>query len=219
MMEMKLSKKEIAYTQIKQAIINNEFTSDTLLTEAFLCSKYELSRTPVREALQQLASEGFVNFTQDKGFSIAQIGLEDCLQIYEMREALEGMAARLCSIRISEAEFGQLEDLLAASRDAYEQGDLKLSMVKDMDFHRCVMRASKNTRMEQSLNNLIELSSRLTFKANAEIVELSLKQHEELLQAIKASDKERSEAIMRRHVATSKKYHFAHYYLDDPMDI
>ncbi len=78
--------------------MGNEFSSDTPLTEVSLCNKYGYSRTPVRwpPAAQ---NEGFINFIKGKVF-LSQIGLDDVLQIYEMREALEGMAARLCAMRV-----------------------------------------------------------------------------------------------------------------------
>ena len=211
----KTSKKELAYIQIKNSIMNNEFTSDTSLTEAFLCERFGFSRTPVREALQRLASEGFVSFYPDKGFFVAQLSLEDFLQIYEMREALEGMGARLCTMRITAAELKNLSSLLDQCIDSYNKNDLVKAMEYDMEFHRLIIHASKNSRMEAPIKNLIELSNCIVVKADREITSQSIEEHRVLLEAIQNSNEALAEELMRKHVVTSKKYHFNRYYMGE----
>ncbi|BDF34991.1 GntR family transcriptional regulator [Lachnospiraceae bacterium] len=209
----KLSKKEYAYLSIKDAIINNELTSDTVLTEHMLCGKYDLSRTPVREALQRLRSEGFVTFQKDKGFFIADMGLEDLLQIYEMREALEGMAAKLCTMRASESTLSELHYLMEKCIENFDREDIPKAMVYDMKFHQCIISASRNNRLKNTVNTLVELSSRAFVKADRAVATRSIREHQQLYDAIESLNENKAESIMRQHIANSKRYHFNRYYL------
>lgn len=165
--------------------------------------------------MQRLASEGFVSFYPDKGFFVAQLSLEDFLQIYEMREALEGMGARLCTMRITAAELKNLSSLLDQCIDSYNKNDLVKAMEYDMEFHRLIIHASKNSRMEATIKNLIELSNCIVVKADREITSQSIKEHRVLLEAIQNSNEALAEELMRKHVVTSKKYHFNRYYMGE----
>ena len=212
---IKTSKKEFAYMQIKHSIMNNEFTSDTSLTEAFLCERFGFSRTPVREALQRLASEGFVTFYPEKGFFVAQLSLEDFLQIYEMREALEGMGARLCSMRITRSELQTLSHLLDKCIESYQKNDLKMAKEYDTEFHRFIIHSSKNSRIEATIKNLIELSKCSVVQSDDSLSSQDIDALQQLLNALRDSNESLAEELMRKRVAASKKYHFNRYYMGE----
>ena len=210
----KKSKQELAYERIKEAILNNEFSVNTLLVEQDLCKKFDMSRTPVREALRRLASEGFVDFVKDKGTFVSQIGLEALLQNYEVREALEGMAARLCALRITDEVIKKLEENLEQIKEYYNKKDYKTAMFYDMEFHKTLIKGACNQRLESMMNNVIEIISCVAYKADdMAILMISLEDHEKLLNAIKEFDGEKAEKIMREHVVHSKKYHVDKYYM------
>ena len=208
----RLSKTDMIYADIKKSIMGNEFSSDTPLTEVSLCNKYGYSRTPVREALQRLQNEGFINFIKGKGFFLSQIGLDDVLQIYEMREALEGMAARLCAMRVTDSIVEELDGYLKKGTACFKEGNSAQAMEHDMMFHRCILSASQNERIEKTVNSLIELSSQIVLKADTNITRQSLDDHHKLLQAIRNSDSDLAESLMREHISNAKKYHFNKYY-------
>ena len=208
----KTSKQEIAYTNIKKCIIDNEFAPDTALTETYLCNRFGFSRTPVREALQRLASEGFVDFIRDKGAFVAQIRLEDLRCNYEVREALEGMAAKLCAMRITEAVIIELQDLLDKIIKNYESGNYTQAMAYDMDFHRCIVHESKNYKLENMMNIIFDLISCVAYKADAGIIQQSITDHTKILEVLKESDDKLAESLMREHILHSKKYHFDRYF-------
>ena len=191
--------------QIKHSIMNNEFTSDTSLTEAFLCERFGFSRTPVREALQRLASEGFVTFYPEKGFFVAQLSLEDFLQIYEMREALEGMGARLCSMRITRSELQTLSHLLDKCIESYQKNDLKMAKEYDTEFHRFIIHSSKNSRIEATIKN----------QSDDSLSSQDIDALQQLLNALRDSNESLAEELMRKRVAASKKYHFNRYYMGE----
>lgn len=208
----KVSKQELAYINIKKSIINNEFPPDTPLTENYLCNKYGFSRTPVREALRRLTSEGFVDFIRDKGAFVAQISFEDLKCYYEVREALEGMAAKLCAMRITDSAVIELSGLLEKIIENFEIGNYVQAMIHDMDFHRCIIRESKNQKLESIMNTVIDLISCVAYKADKTIISESINDHKIILHAIKTSDDMLAESAMREHILHSKKFHFDRYF-------
>ena len=84
-----------------------------------------------------------------------------------------------------------------------------------MEFHRLIIHASKNSRMEATIKNLIELSNCSVVKADREITSQSIEEHRVLLEAIQNSNEALAEELMRKHVVTSKKYHFNRYYMGE----
>lgn len=210
----KKSKQELAYECIKKAIFNNEFKENTLLAEQDLCEKFGMSRTPVREAMRRLASEGFVDFVKDKGTFVSHVGLEALLQNYEIREALEGMAARLCALRVTDEMIRTLEENLNKTKENYNKKEYEKAMIYDMKFHKTLIKGARNPRLENMMNNVIELISCVAYKADdLAILKLSLEDHEKMLEAIRESDGDQAEAVMREHVAHSKKYHIDKFYI------
>jgi len=210
----KKSKQELAYECIKKAIFNNEFKVNTLLAEQDLCAKFGMSRTPVREAMRRLASEGFVDFVKDKGTFVSHVGLEALLQNYEIREALEGMAARLCALRVTDGIIKTLEENLDKTTEYYNKKEYGKAMIYDMEFHRALIKGAYNPRLENIMNNVIDLISCVAYKADdVTILTLSLEDHQKMLDAIRESDGDRAEIIMREHISHSKKYHIDKYYI------
>ena len=93
--ESGVSKKQIAYEKIKEMILDGAFSKESPLVERQLCDMIGISRTPIREALRELANDGLVEVIDGKGVYVKKIGFRDMIEIFEMREALEGMAVRL----------------------------------------------------------------------------------------------------------------------------
>lgn len=169
----------------------------------------------MREALQRLTSDGFVSFIKDKGAFVAQIGLEDLLQNYEVREALEGMAARLCAKRVTPAILNELKNLLENSTAYYHKGDFAKAMSYDMQFHRFMIAAAKNPKLERMMDVTMDLISCVAYNADSEIISRSLEDHQKIIKALEAPDADLAESLAREHVKHSKKYHFDKYYMTD----
>lgn len=92
-------KKNALYKELKLKICNEEITPGTRLVERELCDKYRLSRTPVREILRLLVSDGLITLEPTKGYSVRRLGFEEIVEIFHARESVEGIAARLSCLR------------------------------------------------------------------------------------------------------------------------
>jgi len=211
----KNSKQQFVYNKIKNLIIKNQLKPDTLLVERQLCETLGVSRTPVREALRKLASEGMIEIIPKKGAFVSKIRFEDLMEIFEIREALEGMAVRLCTLRKSEEIIKQMEDCIASQEKALELGDRDSSVEKDLNFHTLYIRASRNSRLIDFLKTITDQINRfaVTTVDDIERQKLSLKQHKNILESIKKNDAELAEKLVREHIVNVKEYHISRHYL------
>lgn len=208
------SKQQIAYNKIKAAIIKNELLPDTLLVERQLSNTLGISRTPIREALRRLSSEGLVDFIPDKGMFVSKIRFEDILEIFELREALEGMAVRLFVLRKNSDIVQQMEECLTLQELAYKEGNYSLNVEFDMKFHNFYLKGSKNLRLESFVNTVLDQNSRMAFYTvnDKERIETSLVQHKKVLDAIRQGNADQAEKLIKEHIINVKEYHINKYY-------
>ncbi|MPW24728.1 FCD domain-containing protein [Alkalibaculum sp. M08DMB] len=214
-MEKEPSKQQLAYEKIKDSIIKNEFLPDTLLVERQLCTNMDISRTPVRDALRRLAGEGLVEFIPDKGMFVSRIRLEDIIEIYELREALESMAVRLFTLRKTEEDLKIMEGCVEQQESSFNKGDYSLSVAKDMEFHEVYIKGAKNLRMENFLRTIHDQTNRVAFSTTNDLerMERSIHQHKEVLEAIKSSDEVLAEELIKKHIIDTREYHMSKFYL------
>jgi DNA-binding GntR family transcriptional regulator len=116
--------RELALDKVREAIVDGYFRPGDRLVERDLCAQLGVSRTIVREVLRHLESEGLVANLPNKGPIVAQLDLAEAMQIYEIRGALEGMAARLCAERSSPEIVAALEAALQGIRDSYRDKNM-----------------------------------------------------------------------------------------------
>lgn len=204
------SKKEQIYDYLKNEIVLNHLEPGTVLVERQLCAAAgNISRTPVREAIQQLVSEGLATTLPNKACVVSSISYEDIASVYEVREYIEGLAARLCAQRISEGEMKEL-------RQYFQEMDRCLAEEKhgelfnaDFKFHECIIKNSNNEILFGFWKNLQSQVIRFTrlIDKNAEGIINSHKLHQRLLEAIERRDANEAEALMREHIRNSKVNH------------
>lgn len=137
--------RELALDKVREAIVSGHFRPGERLVERDLCAQLDVSRTIVREVLRHLESEGLVGNLQNKGPIVAQLDLNEAKQIYEIRGALEGMAARLCAERGSPAIVTALEDALAKIRSSYGDNDLAGVLVHTTTFYKTLFTMVERT--------------------------------------------------------------------------
>ncbi|HAA47289.1 MAG TPA: hypothetical protein DCE03_02200, partial [Synergistaceae bacterium] len=110
----------VVYETLREAIFRKELKPGDKLVENDLAEKLDVSRTPVREALRMLESEGLIERNPRKGLFVKGFTAEDVMEIYSIRQALEALAIRICCQRITEDEVAELKDLYAKMVDAFE---------------------------------------------------------------------------------------------------
>ena len=163
------------------------------LSESEWAKALGISRTPVREAIQMLAQEGLVEVFPKRGTLVTRLSVRDVRESFELRQAIEGFAARLAAKRRTSEHLTAMRVALTTPReDSYDSG---------ADFHTVLVQAADNTYLEQAFvlaEGRIELASRLASKAISHHGSDST--HQAILAAIEASDGDEAEAAMRRHL-------------------
>ena len=198
------SKKEIAYQAIKQAIINGELEPGRLYTITEISEKFTVGRTPAREALVILSSEGLVVPIPRSGYQVKPISAQDLMEIFHLRRVLEVEAVGLAAERITESEIAILEDNnrqeqdLAKSLGSNESTDKhRKGFLLNLGFHLTIAKASSNNRLADQIENLLTELERVLVN-DPYIAEPQ--QHREIIDCLKNRDKHGSQEVMKKHL-------------------
>lgn len=201
------SKKEQIYEYLKQEIISNELKPGTVLVERQICAAKNISRTPVREAIQQLVAEGLA-INLNKGSIVSNITYENIACVYDVREYMEGLAARLCAQRISTAEMKELRGYFSEMEGYLKEKNKAGLADADGNFHGCIIKSSRNDVLISLWSNLQNQVQRITrlLEKDTDAYENAHILHRELLEAIERRDPNAAESFMREHIRNSKVY-------------
>lgn len=198
------------FQQLKTAIFDGQIAVGSKLSEPELARVYQVSRGALREAIGRLEACGLVTRKTNVGARVTELNMKNLLEIFHVREALEGMAARQAAEAITEQELGELEELLEQhavdinqDRDhAYFQRE------GDLDFHYRIVQASHNTTLCELLcNDLYQVVRlyRYQFGMRSHRAIQALNEHRHILDAIRRGDGEMAEYIMRAHIRASRE--------------
>ncbi|MGF7184162.1 DNA-binding GntR family transcriptional regulator [Desulfitispora alkaliphila] len=148
--------REIVFDSLRDAIINGTLKPGERLMEVQLAEEMGVSRTPVREAIRKLELEGFVVMVPRKGAYVAGISLKDIADVFEIRAALEGLAAGLAAERCTDDELEELERHLVKVTELVNSNDIQTLVDIDTGFHDIIYKASRNEKLVQIISNLRE---------------------------------------------------------------
>src|SRR5712692_3867234 len=146
---------DAVYGALRRSILDGELPPGHRLRSDALVTDLDVSRTPVREALRKLEAEGLVDASRS-GLVVRQLTEEDLTEIFYLREALEGMAARLAAENATRAEIDELRALFADMAAMAARGEAAGLRELTGEFHLLVCRASHNRRLMQSLTGLLD---------------------------------------------------------------
>ena len=201
-MSTNLTGYDIAREEIRERIISLRLAPGSLISEAELMNELGLGRTPIREALKLLEAENLVVIVPRRGIFVADVGLNHLQQIYEMRIALEPMAARLAAQRITPARLSQLQ-LCSAEMAQMERIEISTVYRVDRAFHRILARAAGNEFLERDIALHYNLALRLWNLVQDWLTpdDLGVMSHVELIDAVTAHDEDRAAAVMVEHIS------------------
>lgn len=158
----RVSMTEAAYRQIRDQIMENELPAGFQITEQELAERLEISRTPTREALLKLESEGLIEIWPRHGMRVKHISVDDVREIYEVITVLEGRAARLAAERnLTRDKLAHMRQCIAAMDAALADGDLRAWADADRDFHEALVDASGNKRLKEIVLKMTGQAHRL----------------------------------------------------------
>jgi DNA-binding GntR family transcriptional regulator len=193
-----------------EAIVNGDIEPGCKISEPELAKRYQVSRGPLREAIMRLEGLGLVERIPHVGARVISFSPEKLIELYSVREALEGMAARLAARYITQEELLGLEMLLSAHSKHIDEveGASYFHQHGDFDFHYRIIKASRNSKLIallcDELYHLLRMYRYQSPRAQSRPKE-ALNEHVFILQAIRNRDEELAEILMRRHISGSRK--------------
>jgi DNA-binding GntR family transcriptional regulator len=187
---------------LRERILNGSFAPGVRLVEAEIARQLGISRGPVREAIAMLRAEGLVHELARKGSFVAQLSVDDVREIYELRAALEGQAARLFCKTGTEAAFAGLRQRLEELRGAAKRDDRREFAEVDFQLHEQLCRDAGNGRIHKLWVNqvgILRTLVRMEVTSQYETLGPLLEAHEWLIAEIESRDPDRADAACRRH--------------------
>ncbi len=198
--------REMVFETLREAIIKGLLRPGERLMEIQIAEELGVSRTPVREAIRKLELEGFLVMVARKGAYVADISVKDITDIFEVRAALEGLAAGLAAERITEEELEQLERALVQTSEA-TTGDLNTVVQSDTSFHELIYRASRNHRLQQIVIHLQEQIQRFRAVSLSQPGRTSvfIEEHRKIVEAISERNSELASLLAREHIENAEQ--------------
>jgi DNA-binding GntR family transcriptional regulator len=194
--------KDWAYDTIKESILNLRVPPGVQLHIEDLADQMGISRTPVREALLRLESDGLVRAVPRVGFFVTEISRRDLEDLFEVRALLEGHAAEGATFFLTDEDLAHIERLLEAGVSAVEQGDLDRFLETEIAFHTLLIERTPNRQLIAMMESLQDLTyrERVLSLESLENVRESLVEHQRILEALRQRDGELAGRLMREHI-------------------
>lgn len=201
----RLSLRQQAYTEVKRAILDSRYPPGALLSENQLADELRISRTPVREALRDLATAGLVRILPQRGIVVSELRVEDALEVYQLREQLECFATRLAAERLGPDDRAAFAQEHQQALDHLAAGDERLAYDHSVLMHARIIAMAHNSRLTQVMNQLADQTHRfglLTLRNGR--AEPAINEHGEIIAAINDGDALLAADRMSRHLRADR---------------
>jgi len=185
-----LSLRQMAYEQIKHDIITCQLSPGEPLSEGRFADRFQISKTPVREALTSLQKDRLVEYTPNRGFVVAPVSYTDVQEIFEARLFYETALFKLALKFITEADIELLHGYSRVEYDLQESNAIELYQQANYDFHMGIARIARNSRLHWHYNNILNEAQRLIYLdfKNNNILSKWQHSHQEVMQALRDRD-------------------------------
>jgi DNA-binding GntR family transcriptional regulator len=192
---------------LSREIMDGALRPGEKLNEQKLSDRFGVSRAPLREAIGRLEGHRLVTRTPRHGVRVAAMPLEECIQLFHVREGLEGIAARLAAPVITDADISQLESIHAAL--CVGEGSEEELLELDMKFHRTIAAASASPFLSSVLSKefyvFYKMMRRRYRRGGPERQNAANREHGNIISAFRAKDSELAEFLMRHHVTGARR--------------
>ncbi|PWK54043.1 GntR family transcriptional regulator [Silicimonas algicola] len=207
---MERKRSDIIADELEGLILEGSFTDGARLDEVQLADRFQVSRTPIREALHRLTQSGLVEQVPRRGVFVRQPGPVELIEMFEVMAELEAVCARLAASRITEQALEELKALNVRCLDAVGQGQSDDYYEMNEVFHRMLYRQSGNAFLEQEclrLHRRLKPFRRLQLRVRGRLSQ-SMTEHEQVVAALEAGDGSAAASAIRAHVAVQgEKFH------------
>ena len=200
--------REIVYEELKRQILVGEIAPGTRMMEVELAEDMGVSRTPVREAIRKLEKEGLVTIEPRRGAYASDISIKDMVDVLEVRQMLEGMAASMAAQKVTEEEKLDFVEANSAYKTAVKKGNIEEIIRYDELFHQLIVSYSGNKTLNQLLSQVQELALRFRYIYYDDFsrYENMPVEHEEIEEAIISGDTQKAKVVAEEHVERLKKF-------------
>jgi len=207
---MAVRRAETIAKELEKLIVVGEFSNRERLDETKLAARFGVSRTPIREALQELAISGLVERLPGRGVFVRLPGPVELLEMFEVMAEIEAICGRLAARRITDAALDLLQQANAKCQQAVEQGDADAYYRENAQFHRLIYQQSGNGFLEQEalrLHDRLKPYRRIQLHLRGRMKQ-SMAEHQVIVQALVDGDPVRAADALRDHVAIQgEKFH------------
>jgi DNA-binding GntR family transcriptional regulator len=196
----------VIYDQLEEMILSGKLKPGERINESQLSSHLGVSRAPIREACRQLEKRGIVEFKARKGSFVYEIDVKEVIELYDIRAAMDALAAEKAAGQANRKELNGLKGFLKNMAEAIDAGDFKSYFKSNIDFHSGIVRLSRNNNLF-SLTEGIYNKASLCRKTNLSLqdrVRTSYRQHKEILDAIEAGNSAEASRLMKHHILDAK---------------
>ena len=197
-----LSLEERVFRQLEEEILSGELKSGESLAEISLSKRLGVSRTPVRAALHRLAEEGLVQAVPNRGAVVLGVSESDLADTYRIRMRLEGLASAMATERLSDEDLGELTEQVELAEYYIEKNDTERLGELDSSFHRVIYRSSGNRMLNKILSEL-HRNIKSYRKRSLDVpgrLESSVREHREILKAMKRRDSAEADRLTSLHI-------------------
>ena len=187
---------------VEEQIATGQLKDGEKLDEASLAVRFQVSRTPVREALLQLVGSGLATQIPKRGCFVKAPSVREMVEMFEVMSELEGLCARLATRRMSEQQLTALKIANAGCEQAIKANNSDLYYDKNVEFHECIYSACGNTFLAdetRSLRRRLQSFRRLQLRVRGRMSQ-SLGEHFDIIEAIETGDADKADLISRQHV-------------------
>ena len=194
------------FEKLENDILEGKYKSGDILTEIGLSTEFQVSRTPIREAIRRLQQENLVEET-GKGITILGISKKDLSDIYDIRMRIEGLASRWAAENITNEELEELAEILDLQEFYTSKGKTNHLKNTDSSFHDIIYRCCKSAPLMDilaSLHRKIQMQRKASLE-NAERAYEAVKEHREIYKALAARDADLSEKLTIQHLKNAKE--------------
>lgn len=193
---------QIAAGLIREAIYDGRITQGTRLREEKLAAEFGISRTPIREALLILQTEGFLVAAPNRGAAVKTYSTEEIVDLYDTRAALESFAASLAVKNITKEAIGALDESCGRFAASVKTNDVLALTHENSTFHRTILDATHNASLQDIVSSVARLP--LIYRAYYWYSDqgrlIALHYHEQITRALEAKDTLRVEGLMKEHI-------------------
>ncbi|MEK9670326.1 MAG: GntR family transcriptional regulator [Gammaproteobacteria bacterium] len=192
--------------RLRILIDSGELAPGTRLNEIELCNTMGVSRTPLREAIRSLATEGLIELQPNRGAVVSIVSQEDVTEILPIMASLEGLGGRLAAMHMDQSKIAQVRKIHNQMISHYKNNEVAEYFETNRLIHELITEGSGNQTLVDTINSLSAKVRRARFTAQMtkESWAKAVSEHEEMIAALEAQDPDRLEAILVQHIETKR---------------